>query len=1787
MKATCLLSVCCFLFALVLPGAPARGQITTYLKQECPGATVRYLDEEGQRKPTESDFACNSGTEARVGYSDPDNVVQRIHVPLKSGSFVGGRIPLDITFKPGKTGKVVVTVEFRDRQQKCWVCGCEWEPWKVLFKYSITVGEINPGGTLTNNSYQRSGKNYIVPTNDPATTLALIYKPDARQGGNISQVEAWVVTPTDSVHYGILPYLGFSTLFHQATEFGDYTFGTRILDKCGVWHEGPTRTVKLVPDCFDDTEVRPTVSGPNLKTYPEGYRVDAGQAYTLSFPSDSRLLDFYELTQDGGEGLTLSQNRDSSFTFSVSEPIGSYRLEFVKKASIGDYCSTLEPVNIFVGGQDATLKLNCSITLPEDLALEFGYRPEQDPNQLVLQHFAATIKSKKKIIVKPGIVLESGAELFLEYTEPGLPPDEPDLDRNFTELITYDDYGQVTGAQRSYFDARGRAIQTQSKTLAGGAILASERRYDAYDRPALHTLPAPLTASEVPGGDADDCPEVPGEELRFAYRDDFAPYPPERFDLNKRLNPDPMPGSEPGTLGWYYGNGNGQAPTERLNEPLTAHTDYPYSRTLYAEDGSGRVLGTTRPGDAHKPGSGKLATQDPNAVDEDDVHLSAYLALREQAFSLPAPTVRAGQFTKQVATDEDGRKSEVYLDRDGQAIITLYYGIQPGMPASSPILKSYQFYNLRGQLIASLTPNGVAQHEQGVPYADLDKTTYAYNWKGFLTQMSETDAGRTDYRYARDGRLRFSQNAEQRSRGAFSYTHYDETLRPVESGEYAPGGAGTTFDSEAMNKLLNERSDQGRLSGGSYRSVTTTVYDEAIAGLGRQQQFVMGAVSSTSYTPDGTLPSVSSYYSYDERGRLTWLLQDIPALGDASTPSEKLLEYRYGPQGNVQEVAYQRGEDDQYYHYFAYDADSRLFKVFSGTTAPTYNAQQEITNREVLTQQAYYSYYLHGPLKRLELSAVHQGLDYTYTVDGKLKALNGASQTLDPGKDYNDVFGTQLDYHANDFASSAFNPTSVTTGTAQYSGNIRAQQWHNPVDGHQSKAYGFAYDQRQQLQQATFGAVNTTGGSFTTSQDYRLSGLTYDKNGNIEALRRSGEQGQTLHDLTYYYAEHTNRLDSVYHQGSLFGKYAYDAVGRLVHKQEQGEDFYYAYNALNLVTGVFADEARKSQPVLVNTYDDRGFRLSKTLHDSTYQESFTIWYVRDAAGQEVSVYVDNEQDTTPAIQYEVPLYGSSRLGMYRPVEQLSLYEVKDQLGSVRAVVGGRSEESFLATAESERAGSGAEPYNEEDYFTDIKRVTVADHLNHTLDNIVAGADEAIRINNDQDETTQPIGTALMREVFAGDTLSAEVYVKYEYFPEGSGSSLTVLSTYLAGAFGLPATGEGAFLSAGNAPLSALMATGLAGQPEDVPRAGLGYLLFDRDLQLVDQGWAAVTTDARIPQDEGALTNHPFERLALENVPVQEAGFVYFFVANYDLKNISTFFDDFAVQHSTTGVLYAADHMPFGLKMSGRTIERTDYRYGYQGEWSEEEEETDELMFELRAYSPILGRFLTVDPARQFASPYLGMGNNPANSIDPDGGQCYDADGNPMTCPDTWQHYEGPDNHIRFLADVEVSAGMSQSAASASRLGMYRNSDKFWDHEVTQATMFVAGLLTGSAEAHLLGRLGTATKFLGNALKVNRGPVRQAYERTVRELGRVGDDMLSNGYSEEVTAQTMHYLRRRVGVIFKEQTPALQRGVIYVRNMLKYGDRLGPSFHRLRKSGKSYDAIIESASKPGGTDLFRK
>lgn len=79
-----------------------------------------------------------------------------------------------------------------------------------------------------------------------------------------------------------------------------------------------------------------------------------------------------------------------------------------------------------------------------------------------------------------------------------------------------------------------------------------------------------------------------------------------------------------------------------------------------------------------------------------------------------------------------------------------------------------------------------------------------------------------------------------------------------------------------------------------------------------------------------------------------------------------------------------------------------------------------------------------------------------------------------------------------------------------------------------------------------------------------------------------------------------------------------------------------------------------------------------------------------------------------------------------------------------------------------------------------------------------------------------------------------------------------------------------------------------------------------------------------------------------------------------------------------------DYYPFGMEMIASSTASPENRYGYQGKELMEEEGLDWQDFHARMYDPAIARFLAVDPANQFASPYMGMGNNPVMMVDPDG-----------------------------------------------------------------------------------------------------------------------------------------------------------------------------------------------------------
>ena len=97
---------------------------------------------------------------------------------------------------------------------------------------------------------------------------------------------------------------------------------------------------------------------------------------------------------------------------------------------------------------------------------------------------------------------------------------------------------------------------------------------------------------------------------------------------------------------------------------------------------------------------------------------------------------------------------------------------------------------------------------------------------------------------------------------------------------------------------------------------------------------------------------------------------------------------------------------------------------------------------------------------------------------------------------------------------------------------------------------------------------------------------------------------------------------------------------------------------------------------------------------------------------------------------------------------------------------------------------------------------------------------------------------------------------------------------------------------------------------------------------------------------------------------------------------------FTKESATDGDLEGyTDYYPFGMPMPQRQMtDANQYRYAYQGQ--EKDPETGKEAFQLRLWDSRIGRWLSPDPYTQFASPYLGMGNNPISGVDFDGGKVY-------------------------------------------------------------------------------------------------------------------------------------------------------------------------------------------------------
>ncbi|MDI9342122.1 MAG: hypothetical protein QM534_16230, partial [Sediminibacterium sp.] len=588
------------------------------------------------------------------------------------------------------------------------------------------------------------------------------------------------------------------------------------------------------------------------------------------------------------------------------------------------------------------------------------------------------------------------------------------------------------------------------------------------------------------------------------------------------------------------------------------------------------------------------------------------------------------------------------------------------------------YYDRAGNLLRTVPPAGVvtgATNRQTHP-AHKMVSRYAYNSLAQLIWQETPDGGQSSFWYDIKGRLRFSQNAKQAmpAENKMSYVKYDELGRTWEAG-VMPASSNPVLDMENSNYPLTNTTE-----------VIRTMYSSPESSAkyfgGKPQRYLQNRVSYVTSDKDGNFSDkkdqVSTYYSYDPHGNVEWLIQDLPDLGRNYTAYEYDLI-----SGSVIQVKYNEGFADRFFHRYSYDTDKRL------KTAETSK------DGVYWEREAGYTYYLHGPLKRAEIGHDNiQGMDYVYTINGWIKAMNHVDAAGDLGKDGNetgraympkDIYSMHLNYFEGDFNSkqSVYNSVSANpfhlsaeAGRNLYNGNIST--WTSrfdkeamdavgaPLSGFIDKGYvtgrRFRYDELNRLKTAQYMVKNP---GWASTLNY-AENFTYDANGNIMNVSRKGygttDAERKMDEMTYnYYSSNTNQLRNVSDIGdnsiptryddiknhTSINNYVYDPIGNLTKDEREG-----ITNIEWLANGKVS-KITKSNQVIEFLYDAMGHRVLKKVYDPTATDqqlaTTTTYYALDAQGNPMAIYKRTNSGTSPNYTakfdlQEQPIYGSKRIG---------------------------------------------------------------------------------------------------------------------------------------------------------------------------------------------------------------------------------------------------------------------------------------------------------------------------------------------------------------------------------------------------------------------------------------------------------------------------------------------------------------------------------------------------------------
>ncbi|MFC4634635.1 DUF6443 domain-containing protein [Dokdonia ponticola] len=357
-----------------------------------------------------------------------------------------------------------------------------------------------------------------------------------------------------------------------------------------------------------------------------------------------------------------------------------------------------------------------------------------------------------------------------------------------------------------------------------------------------------------------------------------------------------------------------------------------------------------------------------------------------------------------------------------------------------------------------------------------------------------------------------------------------------------------------------------------------------------------------------------------------------------------------------------------------------------------------------------------------------QKVDYQYNVRGWLTDIND----INSNSGERDLFNFHINYDTKE------GMTSTGSVTPLYNGNISQTIWKSANSDSQVRAYGYAYDDLNRIN----GGFSRKGINYNTVDSYTLFNVNYDRNGNIETLKRNGyiptSPGyQLMDDLSYAY--NGNQLLNVI-EGSTSGikkqgfydgntsatldDYEYDVNGNMIKDRNKGITDNIEYNHLNLPVTVRINtvdaQGDTQQGTISYIYDATGIKLAKIMNDEVQNSTITTYYAGGYIYENNNNNVESLKMFPHPEGYIEPVYGTSKsIGKFSTQTQTAsfsnyqyAFNYTDHLGNVR-----------LTYADSDGDGAieiGTEIISEKHYYPfGLKQKgyndVVSGNVNHTAD----------------------------------------------------------------------------------------------------------------------------------------------------------------------------------------------------------------------------------------------------------------------------------------------------------------------------------------------------------------------------------------------------------------------------------------------------------------------------------------